>query len=171
MAKSIDKMTHEALKEIIMKKAVDCFEFQDYLIIETAEERKIIKNIPNKKIYLDLYLDVLLKKKGKEKEQKRAYRIFTDEEELFIKLNYLDVKLCSEKLNISIQRVWSKIQNMREKGLIPQSYKKLEKMAIEGIIDNIRHSRIEINQKSNLLLTVGKNIKGGLIKNDITIQS
>lgn len=152
----MNKITKQKLIDIIKNKATDCFIFNDDLVVDIKEKRMIIKDIENKRYYENIFIKKIDKEnyKIKEIQEQRVYTKYKKEEELLIKLNYFDVPYLCKKLNRSEEIINKKIYRMMKKGEIPETSDKLN-----NLFDNINNSQTSLENKSKILLEVGRNIK------------
>lgn len=152
----MDKISKEKSIEILKNKATDCFIFNDDLVVDIKEKRMIIKDIENKRYYENIFIKKIDKEnyKIKEIQEQRVYTKYKKEEELLIKLNYFDVPYLCKKLNRSEEIINKKIYRMMKKGEIPETSNKLN-----NLFDNINNSQTSLENKSKILLEVGRNIK------------
>lgn len=152
----MNNMTKEKLIEILKNKATDCFIHNDDLVVDIKEKRMIIKDIENKRYYENIFIKKIDKEnyKIKEIQEQRVYTKYKKEEELLIKLNYFDVPYLCKKLNRSEEIINKKIYRMMKKGEIPETSNKLN-----NLFDNINNSQTSLENKSKILLEVGRNIK------------
>lgn len=155
---NIKDITEKRLKEIILTKAIDCFIHNDLLVVDVPE-RMVIKNVSNINQYVELFEEKLIVAKDREY-IKVQHTKYSDYEITLIKLNYNDVDFLVEKLGRTRKGILEKIGRMKEQNIIqeiaPDCKKKLDK-----ILDNIRQSRISIDDKTKILLEIGRNLKGG----------
>lgn len=144
--------------EILKNKATDCFIFNDYLIVDIKENRMIIKDIDNKRYYENIFTNKIDKENNKIKEiqEQRVYTKYKKEEELLIKLNYFDVPYLCKKLNRSEETINKKIYRMIKKGEIPK-HETSDKL--NNLFDNVNNSKTSLENKSKILLEIGRNIK------------
>lgn len=154
----MNKITKQKLIDIIKNKATDCFIFNDYLIVDIKEKRMIIKDIDNKSYYENIFTNKIDKENNKIKEiqQQRVYTKYKKEEELLIKLNYFNVPYLSKKLNRSEETINKKIYRMMKKGEIP---KNIITEKLNNLFDNVNNSKTSLENKSKILLEIGRNIK------------
>lgn len=154
----MDKISKEKLIEILKNKATDCFIFNDDLVVDIKEKRMIIKDIENKRYYENIFIKKIDKEnyKIKEIQEQRVYTKYKKEEELLIKLNYFDVPYLCKKLNRSEETINKKIYRMIKKGEIPK-HETSDKL--NNLFDNINNSKTSLENKSKILLEIGRNIK------------
>lgn len=155
---NIKDITEKRLKEIILTKAIDCFIHNDLLVVDVPE-RMVIKNVSNIHQYIELFEEKLIIAKDRES-IKVQHTKYSDYEITLIKLNYNDIDFLVEKLGRTRKGILEKIGRMKEQNIIqeiaPDCKKKLDR-----ILDNIRQSRISIDDKTKILLEIGRNLKGG----------
>lgn len=160
----MNKITKEKLIDILKNKATDCFIFNDDLVVDIKEKRMIIKDVENKNYYENIFFIKNIEKNAKKEKmkqnQQRIYTKYTKEDELLIKLNYFDIPYLCKKLNRSEKGICKKINSMIFKGEIP---KVTTSKRLNQLFDNINNSQTSLDNKSKILLEIGRNIKSEIV--------
>lgn len=158
----MNKITKEKLIDIIKNKATDCFIFNDDLVVDIKEKRMIIKDVENKNYYENIFNEKIIEKNSiiKIKRTSKSYSKYTKEEELLIKLNYFDIPYLCVKLNRPEKGIRRKIYNMIDKGEIPKG---MTSKRLNQLFDKINKSQTSLENKSKILLEIGRNIKSEVV--------
>lgn len=158
----MNEITKQKLIDIITNKATDCFIFNDVLVVDIKEKRMIIKNIENKRYYENIFIKKIEDKNPELKKiaSKKVYTKYSNQEELLIKLNYFDIPFLCKHLNRSEKAIKRKIYVMSKKGIIPGG---MISDKLNNLIDNINNSQTSLENKSKILLEVGRNIKSEVV--------